>query len=314
MIKYLLATFILASQFGNAQEMVRNGSFEQYSGCPSGAYAGALDSALFWRNPALDIAASPDYFNACVIGYLDVPLNFTGYEPAFEGNAYAGVVTCLQQPATNYREYLENELESTLTANKCYRFEMRVSSADNARYVVPELHVYFSDTLVDDLGTSQPLPFTPQLTLYSFPIPNGWTTYYGYYTATGTENYLIIGNFRSASQTNYVIQNPNAQWPYAYSYIDNVSLQGCGPLELEEADISPALSLFPNPASDIVTIAGLQDLPGVQSVVVTTASGAIVPVSCSETGVLDVSVLAGGLYFISVTHTKGTELLKFVKN
>jgi hypothetical protein len=313
MIKYVLAAFILTGHFCNAQEMVRNGSFEEYSGCPSGAYAGAMDSALYWRNPALDIAASPDYFNACVIGYLDVPLNFTGYEQAYEGNAYAGVVTCLQQPATNYREYIENELVTTLTANKCYRFEMHVSSADYARYVVPELHVYFSDTLIDDLGTSQPLPYTPQLVLYSFPIPNGWTTYYGYYTATGTENYLIIGNFRSALQTNYVLQNPNAQWPYAYSYIDNVSLRGCGPLELEESGTSPALSLFPNPAGDIVTIGGMQDLSGVQSVVVTTASGTVVPVSCSEMGTMDVSELAAGLYFISVTHAKGTALLKLVK-
>jgi len=314
MKKYLLAAFLLMNIFyrGLAQEMVQNGSFEMYSGCPGGNSAGALDSALFWSNPAIEEAASPDYYNACVVGYLDVPLNFTGYQSAYEGSAYAGIVTCLEQPSTNYREYIENELAGTLIANKCYHFEMKVSAADYSKYVVPEIHVYFSDTLVANLPTSQPMPFIPQLTLVAYPGMTGWTTYHGYYTAHGTENYLIIGNFRSASQTDFYVLDPGGPWSFAYDYIDNVSLRNCSAAEMFESGVNK-LSVFPNPAANSITIEGINELPGLQSVAITSSSGITIPVGYSQDGEIDLSGFAAGVYFLTVVHDNGTSIARFIK-
>src|SRR5258705_6338420 len=81
-----------------AQNLVPNGDFEQYSGCPSNY--NQIDFALFWFNPcippygtAFGQSGSSDYFNACAsIWQIDVPNNFDGYQPAHSGNGYAGLI------------------------------------------------------------------------------------------------------------------------------------------------------------------------------------------------------------------------------
>src|SRR6188768_4225873 len=89
----LLFIFFLFFIFmGKGQNLVPNGDFEQYSGCPS--QANQLDSALYWLNPhapPYPPGGSPDYFNQCSV-IVNVPNTLWGYQPALSGVAYAGVV------------------------------------------------------------------------------------------------------------------------------------------------------------------------------------------------------------------------------
>ena len=65
----------------DAQNLVPNGDFEQYSGCP--VVLGDFDSLLYWFNPCLppygggiNQSGSPDYINVCNnSGIVDVPSN-----------------------------------------------------------------------------------------------------------------------------------------------------------------------------------------------------------------------------------------------
>ena len=70
------------------QNLVPNGSFEEYTSCPE------LISSVFltgWTNLH---TTSADYFNACNLnGVADVPLNQFGYQYASDGQAYVGLAT-----------------------------------------------------------------------------------------------------------------------------------------------------------------------------------------------------------------------------
>lgn len=69
--------------------LVSNGSFENYSSCPTGF--GSIALAVGWLNPS---NSTPDYFNSCYTfadHFADVPLNCLAYQDARTGDAYAGI-------------------------------------------------------------------------------------------------------------------------------------------------------------------------------------------------------------------------------
>ena len=80
-----LITLLLTCRICSAQNLVPNGDFEGYSGCPDNA--SQFDSTLFWFSPT---AATPDYFNQCATSNVGVPYNDFGYQPAHSGGGYAG--------------------------------------------------------------------------------------------------------------------------------------------------------------------------------------------------------------------------------
>lgn len=89
-VSYLIVQMLLlTSTISNAQNLVLNGSFESYSGCPTN-YS-QIDSALFWMVPTF--ASSSDYYNQCAdpSSNVDVPINGPGFQEAYNGVAYAGI-------------------------------------------------------------------------------------------------------------------------------------------------------------------------------------------------------------------------------
>jgi|SRR6185436_6637446 len=93
---------LLMCRICNAQNLVPNGDFEQYSTCPS-AFS-QLDSALFWLNPT---SCSPDYFNQCSNpSSVGVPNNFSGFQLAHSGVGYGGFYL-RSNSFPNQREYIE---------------------------------------------------------------------------------------------------------------------------------------------------------------------------------------------------------------
>jgi hypothetical protein len=117
MKKVLLLFFFISTTFvGRGQNLVPNGDFELYSGCPNDL--GQLDSVLYWINPTTNIpfiSGTPDYFNQCGNPPLiDVPKNNFGYQIAHSGGAYSGILVWFAAGLTNYREYVEVPLTSPL--------------------------------------------------------------------------------------------------------------------------------------------------------------------------------------------------------
>src|SRR5688572_28970144 len=99
------------------QNLITNGDFEQYTGCPDNI--GQLDSLVSWFNPFtppyhdLDsLSGSSDYFNSCAPNNIvNVPSNGLSYQPARSGNGYAGIILAVSN-FPDYREYIETSLSA----------------------------------------------------------------------------------------------------------------------------------------------------------------------------------------------------------
>ena len=74
----------------------------------------------------------------------------------------------------------------------------------------------------------------------------------GQYTAFGGEQYILIGNFFSDAFTNKLTKNGNLN--AAYYYIDDVSVVDCTGIGISEVNDDAEVSVYPNPASNTITI------------------------------------------------------------
>jgi hypothetical protein len=106
--------------------LVPNGSFEDTVSCPTSA--NQIDKAVGWHASG----GSPDYFNECdfVSGTTAIPSNFTGYQYAFDGGAYAGFIAN-NNSAINSREYITCHLISPLTIGVTYFVSFELSLSGN---------------------------------------------------------------------------------------------------------------------------------------------------------------------------------------
>ena len=212
---------------GHAQNLVPNGDFEQYDGCPS-QYA-QLDSASYWFNPSTYPGAqtgSPDYFNVCATLWVGVPNNMIGYQTAHSGVGYAGLILWGDTAFyDNNREYLEVELSSPLEMDSCYHFSAFINLGNYSRFSTDTIAVHFSDTIIQGINNWYPIDVSPHISYDGGMLLDtvNWTLFEGNFKASGGESYLIIGNFNDDLNTNSMEVDPCCE-PAAYFLIDDVSL------------------------------------------------------------------------------------------
>lgn len=244
----LLFTYVV----GKSQNLVLNGDFEQYSGCPNNV--SLIDSALFWFSP--QVPPHSDYHNKCnTTNFVGVPNNGKGYQPAHSGVGYAGLIL-RSTPGTDTREYIEVPLTAPLIANRCYHFEMHVNKCNFSKFTTDEISAYFSDTLVVGINNYDPLPFLPQVNNTTGFITDtlNWTLISGDFTAVGGERYLIIGNFKDDANTNVILIDSGIQYSSIYFYIDDVSLIQCKATSVNELNKNSEIYVYPNPFTSKVNI------------------------------------------------------------
>ncbi len=238
------------------QNLVINPSFELRTGCPLGP--SEMDKVSDWEDAYVNIAGNPgdtcstsDYYHSCSPSFffpmMGVPNNILGSEPARTGDAYCGIITfeafpfpsigsCSYLTTSGWREYLVGRLSSPLVAGNNYCVSFYVSLADDATWATGDFHVYLTPTWntisCASVGSASHLSqfVTPQLRYDGAAITqtNGWTRLEWNYTATGGEQYIILGNFDNDANTNDVCANSTSSTfnidPYAYYYIDDVSV------------------------------------------------------------------------------------------
>lgn len=168
-------------------------------------------------------SGTPDYFNTCSPSVItNVPNGWAGYQQAFSGNAYMGLLAMNTNQGSNLREYIATELITPLVAGKCYKFYMHVSLLNTSGFAISNLGAQLSNNL-----------FLPQLDVTKPQIENNdgnylsdtseWMLVEGYYRANGGEKYLIIGNFRTDDSS--IVRTVNSTGnKYAYYAIDDVNL------------------------------------------------------------------------------------------
>ncbi len=306
-MKNILTIFLLLTcGLCGGQNLVPNGDFEQYVACPRGN--SQMDSAVAWFQPT---KGTCDYFNQCNTHphTVSVPNNSFGFQDAHSGVAYSGIYL-FTQSISEWREYIEVPLVTTLVANTCYHLEMYVSLADYSRFVTYELGAYFSDTIVDSINTYFPLPFTPQInnTTSVFDTIN-WTKVCGTYIANGTENYLIIGNFKDDVNTprSYFYQG-SITIDGAYVYIDDVSVTPCGSpcttTGIEENE-REQIKISPNPFSNQLTFS-LADNEQTTISLYNFLGQQVLRQTFTNSTTINTEQLADGIYFYELRSNKGS--------
>lgn len=231
-----------------AQNLVVNPSFEQtVNGCSGFPIAAeGMSDLVNWdnisNNTPADTCSTPDLFSTCnnsiaVPGFaptIGVPSNALGYQCPRTGEKYAGVIT--YDPIGSYREYVQGQLSSPLQAGQTYCVSFYVSLADSMPYATDNIGVHFANThqvwAAPCNAPYTPVGLTPQLNYNCVLTDTEWVRLQWDYVATGGEQYIIIGNFYDNGSTtvNTTGQSlvPN---PYAYYYLDDVSVQAgscCG--------------------------------------------------------------------------------------
>ncbi len=223
---HLVFFFSMFASLCSAQvNLVPNPSFEDYTSCPT--FASQLERAVPWFNPNL---GTPEYYNACATpsSYMSLPSGTSGhFQYPRTGNGFAGLYT-FRTDVNSMREYIEVELLDELEAGKCYYLEFFVNAPNNFPYASDGIGAYVSEGEIT-AGNANPLSATPQIENPSGNIISdtlGWTKVSGYFTANGGENHLIIGNFRSDSETNWTEFNPGVWYEQSsYLYVDDVLLR-----------------------------------------------------------------------------------------
>src|SRR5438105_2586562 len=91
MLKFVLVLTVTFLSFLNGfaqQNLVPNPSFEEYNSCPDAE--SEFDRVNEWKV----FKNNPDYQNSCdLTNNAGVPKNMWGYQQAFYGNAYAGILS-----------------------------------------------------------------------------------------------------------------------------------------------------------------------------------------------------------------------------
>jgi gliding motility-associated-like protein len=248
-VLYILLFIVPIFSMGQ-QNLVPNPSFEEYYSCPSSndLNDGQLELCKGWWKPTM---GTSDYFNACnTNGLVDIPNNFWGYQPAYDGNGYVGLVPITWIISTGEydegKEYIQAQLLKPLTPCVEYHFEMQVNFANYSRYGFSRLGALFTKNAIHktnwDAITNTPQVLNNQGILIDTV---NWVKISGNFVAIGNEQYLTIGYFFD----NVTNDTLNFQAPigfddsgYGYYYIDDVSLTEVGPVEDCSYDVPNVLT------------------------------------------------------------------------
>lgn len=234
MPRFFLLSFLLFpwfTLFAQNENLIYNGSFEKKVRCPDNFGMFAREQIVFgWDSPS---SGTPDYFHSCS-EKSGVPNNWAGYSDAFHGEAYMGIIACMQQldeKQIAYREYLSARLKSPLDSGKVYYASMQIRLGLACNTASNGLGMFFSEVPLQTVRSSN-FPVKPQILQPGDPIiteQEEWVKVCGTFEATGNEAHLLIGNFWSNQDMDYksfdenLIASPNIN-PIAYYYIDFVEV------------------------------------------------------------------------------------------
>jgi hypothetical protein len=232
----IVILFFGQSSFSFAQNLVMNGSFEEYSKCP---YA---DNQLkFCKNWSKAVGGStPEYFNSCsegmqkIVNYsVSVPKNVEGEQEAKDGRAYAGAAFYAMHNFY-FREYLQGKLKDKLEEGKRYTFSFFISQAEKSYVSTNVISVCFSvnNSLVLAKPPHPLLRCLGKTTIRDIDFKNtkDWIEVKGSYVALGGESYITIGVFdgdlkeREFKELGRIFKAKLDDDDSGYYYIDNVSV------------------------------------------------------------------------------------------
>jgi OmpA-OmpF porin, OOP family len=199
-----------------SQELITNGDFEDYLKCPT-VFVSDANYQVFVGWKSLD-QGTPDYYNTCGEGDVKVPRVWAGKQYPYNGNGFAGIYVWSK---SGYREYLTANLSGEVFAGLVYEIRISYALAQNSPFTCDWLGVQLLD------GKGVVIQTIEDFEVENTDPQSGWVTALIYYTATGRENSLTIGNFHANEELVVVDVRRTYVHPMlvdkAYFFIDGVS-------------------------------------------------------------------------------------------
>ncbi|MCC6576722.1 MAG: hypothetical protein IT228_05210 [Flavobacteriales bacterium] len=207
-----------------AQNLVPNGSFEEYLTCPE--FFGQWALVEGWTSP---YTLSSDYFNACSAGVISgVPLNQFGYQLPFDGDGYMGLATYAQGDP-DYREIIATELLQPLQVGVPVCVSMKVAcggfvaaSANSAAWKARGPGLRFFVNLPTDWGA---LLYPNDAAIHMDTVladTANWVDVSGTFVPDSAYRFLAITNFFADSLSWPEVQDIDGGFPLAYAFVDDV--------------------------------------------------------------------------------------------
>lgn len=223
-----LGLTLTAQEVPDSLNMIENGSFEDVTG--KLRRLGGIEAAKGWDSPT---NAKADLYSESVDGEspIKAPKNANGFQSALSGVNYAGVLWYSYMDKEP-RTYLQVKFKKMLKKGQKYCISYYVSLGDLSKYSSDQVGAYVSRIAVhkkDEASLTYEAQI-PDLKTKVYDDLNGWQGVCGVYEAKGDEQYLIIGNFAATEKVNAgkvrrQRGETRPQKPYAYYYIDDVSVK-----------------------------------------------------------------------------------------
>ena len=312
---YLLF-FVLLTLHVEAQNLVVNPSFEvTSSNCGNfggeGFFSdlnGSWDNAS--NNVEGDSCSSPDLFSECNLIFgnpspTNMPSSVLGFQYSRTGTRHAGIIT--HEALDEYREYIQGQTTSPLVAGQSYCVSMYVSLGNAVMFATDNMGIYFGNTPYQrdpcPGSSNSGIYVTPQLNYDCSAIIDtaNWVRLEWNYVAAGGEQYFMIGNFFNNSNTT-IVSNPGGNFtnPYAYYFIDDVSIVATNECCYADLADTPVLCAADAP----ITLAAVEGV-GSDCSGASTGTWSGTGITDGAAGTFDPSVAGAGMHTITYTLSCG---------
>ncbi|MCD6065081.1 MAG: hypothetical protein K0R82_2992, partial [Flavipsychrobacter sp.] len=216
---------LLVAVTTQAQNLVPNGSFEQYTTCPTGI--SQANNCVGWRQYT---GASTDYFNSC--NATMIPVVLQGWQYPAQGNAFMGFYTFSSNSPTIYKEYIATTIPA-LVPGSLYEVSISLSLANNSSYASNDIGVYFYDVGPLTISGNNVVPVIPQVSYTSYgPVTDtqNWVRLTNTFLADSTYDNIVIGGFKGWTGTNAFGSNDTVRVkptgnPLSYYYLDSIVIK-----------------------------------------------------------------------------------------
>jgi gliding motility-associated-like protein len=227
----LLLLFLAGGITLRSQNLVPNGSFEDYSRLPCGLNEFLIQDLLKnWLQPT---SATTDYWNTlsntdCFLNPANIALS------PRTGQGMVGIITAVIQGGARreYKEYVEVELLSKLKKGNLYNVEFyaqnRIKNIVQSDILASNnLGAAFSDSLIlHPYNGNSPDHLLLKASIKEDEIVySSWQKIGGCFPATSTSHYLSIGNFDSIDSTRLEQLTFGEDAAQAYYFLDDVSVE-----------------------------------------------------------------------------------------
>lgn len=184
----------------HTQNLVPNGSFEDFNQCPT--FLDNLSDCSSWSN----FGGTCDYYNACAPSEgLGIPQNVFGFQHSLSGDGYIALVGL--ELESDYREYAGAELITPLIIGTKYycSFYVARSYKEGTSIGLASNNIGLKFTTAE-YNTQTSLIANNQPTIFNSAILSD-TTYWhqikGEFIADSAYRFVVLGNFFDNAHTNF---------------------------------------------------------------------------------------------------------------